>query len=163
MENVSDLQLGKAGEYLVCAELILKGYIAFPSEQGLPYDVVADSLGKLIRIQVKTTEKYRASPQRKYYSPSYLFQCRRCGKGGRRSYNDSDFDIMAFVCLQEKIIGYVPIYNVKQTMHFRTKDFVYKTKNDVGRYIEDFTFEKALNDLQNYSRGLLGSDENISR
>ena len=34
------LQIGKAGEYLVCADLILKGYIAFLSEQGLPYDVI---------------------------------------------------------------------------------------------------------------------------
>lgn len=28
---VDDLQAGKAGEYLVCADLILKGFIAYPS------------------------------------------------------------------------------------------------------------------------------------
>jgi hypothetical protein len=37
---LTDLQLGKAGEYLVCADLILKGHIAFPSEQGLSFEVV---------------------------------------------------------------------------------------------------------------------------
>ena len=37
---IGHLECGKAGEYLVCADLILKGYIAYPSEQGLPYDVV---------------------------------------------------------------------------------------------------------------------------
>ena len=43
MRVSSELQTGKEGEYLVCADLILKGLIAFPSEQGLPYDVVVDA------------------------------------------------------------------------------------------------------------------------
>ena len=38
-----DLQVGKAGEYLVCFDLIMKGFVAYPSEQGLPYDLVLDS------------------------------------------------------------------------------------------------------------------------
>ena len=33
MKDISDLQIGKAGEYIVCADLILKGFVAFPSEQ----------------------------------------------------------------------------------------------------------------------------------
>jgi len=37
---IDDMQVGKAGEYLVCADLISKGYVAYLSEQGLPYDVV---------------------------------------------------------------------------------------------------------------------------
>jgi hypothetical protein len=143
MENVSDLQLGKAGEYLVCAELILKGYIAFPSEQGLPYDIVADNKGNLIRIQVKTTEKYRATPQRKHHTPSYLFQCRRCGKGGCHSYKDTDIDIMAFVCLKDKLIGYMPIKNLPMTLHLRSRLHDYGGSKS-GRYIEDLTFEEAL-------------------
>ena len=42
MRISNELQKGKAGEYLVCADLILKGFVAFISEQGLPYDVVLD-------------------------------------------------------------------------------------------------------------------------
>jgi hypothetical protein len=148
MDNVSDLQLGKAGEYLVCADLILQGYIAFPSEQGLPYDVVADCNNRLIRIQVKTTENYRATPQRATYTPSYLFHCRRCGKEGRRSYNEKDFDVMAFVGLKYKIIGYLPLNKVKMTMQFRVKSFDYKKSKGNERYIEDLNFKKALNELQ---------------
>ena len=121
MKKINELQIGKAGEYLVCADLIMKGYIAFPSEQGLHYDVVVDSGGKLIRIQVKTTQEYRATPQRKHHTPSYLFQCRRCGKGGRQSYKDVDIDIMAFVCLKDKLIGYMPIKNLPMTLHLRSK------------------------------------------
>ena len=36
IRDSKQLQIGKAGEYLVCADLIMKGFIAFPSEQGLP-------------------------------------------------------------------------------------------------------------------------------
>ena len=38
IRDSKQLQIGKAGEYLVCADLIMKGFIAFPSEQGLSFD-----------------------------------------------------------------------------------------------------------------------------
>jgi hypothetical protein len=37
-----ELEMGKAAEHLVCADLLMKGYNAFLSAQGLPYDVVID-------------------------------------------------------------------------------------------------------------------------
>ena len=43
LDCMDDLQIGKAGEYLVCADLILRGFVAYPSEQGLPYDIVLDT------------------------------------------------------------------------------------------------------------------------
>ena len=39
-EGIPDLELGKAAEHLVVADLILSGYRAYLTEQGLPYDVV---------------------------------------------------------------------------------------------------------------------------
>jgi len=45
--------------------------------------------------------------------------------------------------LEEKLVGYLPITDVGQTMHFRSKKFEYKT-NEAGRYLEDFTFKKCL-------------------
>jgi hypothetical protein len=160
--KIPELQLGKAGEYLVCADLILKGYIAFPSEQGLSYDVVVDDKNTLIRIQVKTTQTYRAVGQRKNYCPSYLFNARRCGKGGRQSYENTDIDIMAFVCLEDNIIGYLPVHEVRQTLHFRVKKYQYKTKNLCGRYLEDLSIERAINGLQNNPRGLSGGNALLS-
>jgi hypothetical protein len=145
MEKINDLQLGKAGEYLVCADLILQGFIAFPSEQGLCFDVVVQHL-RLLRIQVKTTRTYKITPQRAKKSHSYLFNCRRCGKGGRKSYSNEDFDIMAFVCLDDRIIGYLPIDQVRQTMQFRTKKQIY-TSPKPGRYLEDYSFESAFDQL----------------
>ena len=49
MKVITDLQIGKAGEYLVCADLILNGYVAFLSEQGLPFDIVLDYNNKLYK------------------------------------------------------------------------------------------------------------------
>ncbi len=140
---MNDLQLGKAGEYLVCADLILRGYIAYPSEQGLHYDVVADVNGKLIRVQVKTTLTYRAIPQRKEYTPGYLFQIMRCGKGGKKRYTNKDVDVFALVSIKENAIGYLPIDKIKTTMCFRTKEFSYQT-NEKGRYLQDYPFEEAV-------------------
>ena len=117
MKQIQDLQIGVAGEHLVCADLIIKGHNAYLSDQGLPYDVIADINGKLYKIQVKTTSKYRAVPQRKKYTPAYLFWIKRCGKGGKKIYTERDYDFMALVALDKKIIGYLPFNNVKGTMH----------------------------------------------
>lgn len=122
-KKISDLQTGKAGEYLVCADLITQGYIAFPSEQGLPFDVVAEVNKKLIKIQVKTTRGIMAVPQRKKYTPSYFFNIKRMGKGGKKQYSENDVDIFALVALDRKIIGYLKSNQIKQSMVFRIKEF----------------------------------------
>ena len=118
MKEINDLQIGKAGEYLVCADLILKGYIAFPSEQGLHYDVVLSVGNKLYKVQVKTTRKPIPIPQRKKRTEKYTINIRRCGKGGRKSYEKGDVDIFAIVALDTKTIGYIKFDDVKQTMFF---------------------------------------------
>jgi hypothetical protein len=151
-KEINDLQIGKAGEYLVCADLIVKGYIAFPSEQGLPYDVVAEVNGKLIKIQVKTTRAEKNTPQRTQEVPTYGFNLRRCGKGGRRKYNNSDVDIVAFVALNNRKIGYLAIKDTPMSIFLRDRDFEDKYRKITnrgtpvkgGQYIDDFTFEKAI-------------------
>lgn len=123
MIKITDMQAGKAGEYMVCADIILMGHVAYLSEQALSYDVVADVDGRLIRIQVKTTRLPKAVPQRKTYTPAYIFHIRRMGKGGRRSYTDRDVDMFALVALDTRIIGYVSEKKVSQSMLFRIPDY----------------------------------------
>jgi len=118
MENINDLQIGKAGEYLVCADLILKGHIAFPSEQGLHYDVVLAVGNRLYKVQVKTTRGPQLVPQRINDTKKYCFNVRRCGNGGRKQYAIDDVDIFALVALDTKEIGYIKSNKVKQTMFF---------------------------------------------
>jgi len=136
MKQTNDLQIGIAGEHLVCADLIKKGYKAYLSDQGLSYDVIADIDGKLYKVQVKTTSKYRAIPQRKKYTPAYLFWIRRCGKGGKKTYTEGDFDFMALVALDKGIIGYLKPDLVRGTMHLNEKK------------LRGLTFEKLKKEMQ---------------
>ena len=62
----SDLMIGVAGEHLVCFDLITRGFTCFMTEQGLPYDVIADINGKLVKVQVP-------------FSPQYVPGCFRVG------------------------------------------------------------------------------------
>lgn len=122
MNEISDIRAGKAGEYLVCADLLLKGYTAFIAEQVLAYDVIVDLNGRMIRVQVKTTREPRSTGGRDL-TPAYFFNIRRMGKGGRKAYTNEDADIFALVALDRKLIGYVAEVDARQTMVFRIPDF----------------------------------------
>lgn len=123
--------IGRAGEYLVCADLLLQGYRAFLCDSGLPYDVIVENGNKLIRVQVKTTQKQM--PLTRSRNPSYLFHVRRMGKGGRKSYDNSEIDIVALVGLDKRIIGYIPISQTKQTICLRNKDYQGTYRGEEGK------------------------------
>ena len=107
MRISNELQKGKAGEYLVRADLILKGFVAFPSEQGLPYDVLLDTGNKLLRVQVKTTDGVRSIPQRNKESKAYIFNIKTHGR--HRDKINEDCDLFALVCLDTMKIGYITV------------------------------------------------------
>ena len=119
MRLSNELQIGKAGEYLVCADLIMKGFVAFPSEQGLPYDVLLDTGTKLLRIQVKTCERPRTLIQRKSETLSYQYNIKRHGKNGTARYGDNEIDIFALVALDTRSVGYLIDTEMKSTLNFR--------------------------------------------
>ena len=118
--DISDLACGKAGEYLVCADLILGGLVAFPSEQGLCFDVVVEIGQRLAKVQVKTTRTVRSIPQRREHQAGYLFQVKRMGKRGAKCYAPGTVDIFALVALDSREIAYLAARDVKQTMLFRS-------------------------------------------
>ena len=143
-KDIADLQVGKAGEHLVCADLIVKGYVAFLSEQGLGYDVIVDIDGRLLRIQVKSAMTHRPLPQRMKHTPSYLFYIKRTGKYGRKTYRESDIDIFALVALDINKIAYISVKKSKTSMNFRC---VPTKNNKKGKYFDNYSFELALQDL----------------
>ncbi len=116
---LSDMQAGKAGEYLVCHDLIMKGAIAYPSEQGLPYDVILDMNGWLKKIQVKTTQKPRTVPQRNKTTKAYIFNIKRHGKNNTKKYTDNDVDIFALVALDTMQVSYLENYDMPSTLNLR--------------------------------------------
>ena len=120
IRDSKQLQIGKAGEYLVCANLILKGFVAFPSEQGLPYDVLLDNGSKLLKVQVKTTEKPRLISQERINPiPVYSFSIKRAGKDGKTRYGLNEIDLFALVCLDTMQIGYITNKEMPTTINIR--------------------------------------------
>lgn len=148
---VTDLAAGTAAEHLVCADLLLQGYRAFLADQNCPYDVAVEYAGKLIRIQIKATRGPKAVPQRVGHFPAYMWHVRRAGKGGRRRYDGSEFDILALVALDVRRIAYLPPSKTKQTVHIRTHDNSASPLHGGkrGKVFSMFSFRQALGGLLN--------------
>ena len=92
--------IGTSAEHLVCADLISKGFPAFLTSPGFPYNIICDKNGILYRIQVKATEnpRRRSNYIRNNERPVYRFSAKR---------NYDYIDIMAFVALDTKEIVYM--------------------------------------------------------
>ena len=136
--------VGRAGEFLVCAELAIAGYECFLAEGRLPYDVIADVGGQIVRIQVKTTSGVKPCPQRKNYTPVYAFQARRVGKMQRKGYEPGQADLVAYVALDRRVIAFMPAEKIAQATTLRLREFeaIYACKT--GMFIEDFPLQAAL-------------------
>lgn len=128
----NELQIGKAGEYLACAELCMMGLIAFPSEQGLPYDILVDTGDKLLKCQVKSTSKPRAIPQRNMESYAYVFNVKRKGKGNIKRYTYNEVDIFALVCLDTKSVGFIKNKEMPDTINIRVDSLRGKYYDEKG-------------------------------
>ena len=143
IRDSKQLQIGKAGEYLVCADLILKGFVAFPSEQGLPYDVLLDTGEKLLKVQVKTTEKARLVKQINNPIPAYIFSIKRAGAKGQTRYEEKEIDLFALVCLDTMQIGYLTNKEMPTTINIRVDSLRGTYYDEKG--IQDFEKVKELN------------------
>lgn len=97
----------------------MMGLIAFPSEQGLPYDVMIDVDGRIYKCQVKTTLRPRIVPQRSKESKAYIFNVKRKGRGGLKRYSDDEIDVFALVCLDTRAVGYVLNRDMPDTVNLR--------------------------------------------
>lgn len=135
---VTDLAAGTAAEHLVCADLLLSGWRAFLADQNCPYDVAVDVGGHLVRIQVKSTRQQRSIPQRDIHIPAYMWHVRRAGKAGRRTYADGEFDLLALVALDIRLIAYMPPSKLRQTIHIRPPG------THTGKQFADYPFRRAI-------------------
>ena len=145
-----ELNIGTAGEHLVVVDLLLKNVPAFLTGQGMPYDVVADWKGRLLKIQVKTTIQKRLIKQRA--NPIYFFHIKRTGKDGKNNYKIGDFDIFALVALDIRTVFYLPFNSLikSSSICIRDRDIDYSGNRGGGRpsnlYYQDLTWEKYAKD-----------------
>ena len=151
MRISNELQKGKAGEYLVCADLILKGFIAFISEQGLPYDIILDTGKKLFKVQVKTTEIFRKVPQRNKDTLCYIFNIKRHGKIRQNIYSENEVDLFALVCLDTRKIMYLKNGEMPETINVRADELKGTYYDEVGIEVYQQAKELQENGLSSYS------------
>jgi hypothetical protein len=137
--------VGKAAEHLVCVDLLMKGYNAFLSDQGLPYDVVIDLGRQLVRVQVKGTAKPKNPMRGLRISDGYFFHARRAGRGRRRVYGDDEFDIYALVALDIYAVAYFARDEVdSQTICLRVPGVTYGPGGRLARHFEDGSLTRAI-------------------
>jgi len=144
---ISALPTGKAAEHMVCAHLIMMGYQAYLSDQGLPYDIVVDIDGRLIRVQVKSTVFAKNINTRgKTERIGYSFHVRRRGKSGGKRLTKQQCDIVAMLAFDIMKIAYLPIEEVAQTCQFMPPGYSFKGqhKRTRGTTIDNYPFDKAL-------------------
>lgn len=151
----AELQLGKAAEHLVVVDLLLKGYSAFLSDAGSPFDVVLLHNDCLLTIQVRATRLPKM--RRRAVTPSYHFGLRQ-GKGRHgKPHLDRGIDLYAFVTLDTRAIAYlrkeVLLRNGKliQCVEFREPGVIAqrtysrgKVRRYESRHITEFPIEQAL-------------------
>lgn len=160
-DNVSEraLEIGKAGEHLVCADLILQGYRAFLSDQGLPYDVIVDHGGKLYRIQVKSSLAPRnVNASGRNERVAYNWNVRRRGKNGSAALTNSDCDVVALVALDARVVAYLPISECWMTVQLRIVGAQVTTIGGPATFggdIGEYPFSDAISGDREYRRGSL--------
>jgi hypothetical protein len=154
-----ELEIGKAAEHLVCSDLILQGYRAFLSDQGLPYDVVVDHQNTLIRVQVRSTTKLFKGPKHK--TPVYRFQL-RSGKGARRRLTSDKFDVLACVALDMRKIAYLSTLEfssgklLKSILEFRSKKHPLPSRTYSTGTVRVYSSAKMMEDYGDF-KGVAGS------
>lgn len=151
-----ELMAGMAGECIVVADLLLQGYRAFFAGQHCPYDVVADVGSRLIRIQVKSVSAPRRG-RAKEIRPAYQWRAKRAGKKSQRVYASGEFDILACVALDLRLVAYIVEGKESQCLQVRVPGWEPPERNarghrwngygKRGREFCDYTFSTALGAL----------------
>lgn len=142
------LAIGRAAEYLVCADLLLAGFNCFPTDQGLAYDLILEATGRLWRIQVKACLGTR-NVNAKGINPrlAYSWNIRRRGKDGKgHRLSREHCDIIALVALDCRAIAYIPVDSHKATIQLSPPSSAVKAINGrIGhRAVDSYPIQDVL-------------------
>lgn len=143
-EISQQLNIGRIGQYLALVDLLLKGIEAFPTAEKMNYDIVAEVEGRLIKLQVKTTQKLKILA--KCNSPVYEFDLRTGGENNRKEYQKEEVNGFVFVVLDKKKVFYLP-YTNRTHICLRDKERVYAGK-ETALYWQDLTWENLLKSIK---------------
>ena len=119
MGYLSELHVGRAGEYLVAADLLRRGLDVVMAEQGSAYDLIADRSGSMLKVQVKSTKSPVNMPAEG--RQAYRFNLPSRGRRGTGRY-DGLVDLFALVGLDGGHIAYVPSKDMVKTLFLASED-----------------------------------------
>lgn len=139
MSNVASA-LGKAGEYLVTADLLARGCQVYKDvTDATVVDLLVLCEDKYFRIQVKTTTS------RDGVAGLPLFKKRRTKDGfNTTSYLAGNVDVMALVVMDRREIVYLACQDIDSKMNVSVRFDPPKNNQRNVRYAKDMTFEKAF-------------------
>jgi hypothetical protein len=140
-----EMEIGRAGEYLVLSDLLISGWVAYPTGQGVPYDIAVDIGRRIVRVQVKSTMMPKSAGSMNRKTPLYIFSTKRAGKEGKRKYAIEEFDILALVALDRRLIAYYSVWeNSRELIAIRVPGIFYQDCGVRSRHFEDARFDLAL-------------------
>lgn len=156
-DPIFSIELGKAAEYLVCADIILHGYRCYPSDQGLPYDLVIDVDGRLLRVQVKSASYAKnCNAKGRAERIAYTYNVRARGRSRKGRLSDRHCDLVAFVALDTRQIAYLALKDVGQTVQLAPSNHEFRGRFSRKRWsrIDSLPLGEALKRFDGGSDGV---------
>lgn len=144
------LEIGKAAEHLVVADLILQGYRCYLSDQGLPYDMIVDVSGHLIRVQCKACcFAKNVSSNGRAPRNAYSWNVRKRGKFKDKRLTGEHCDVVALVALDVRMIGYLRVEECGSTVQIAppgTPKIIGRSRTHCGLSspLDSFTFPLCI-------------------
>ena len=150
MSESKEINIGRAGEFIVMADLLMRGEKAFLTDQGANYDIIIERPNRFIRLQVKATLK-PGRMNRTYATSTYLFHAKRAGKGGKRNYATNEFEGFALVALDTRQVAYLVFDQIiTRTIILRDRRQSYKINaGHLAPYFDEFGFDAFIKNFTN--------------
>lgn len=141
LENTS--HIGDIGEAVAIAEFMKVGFIPLkPMSDNLPYDLVVDNKGQLLKIQVKTTQSIKESKMDFYTERKNSFSYQRT------QYLENEVDYIFLYCLENEFKGLISIQEVTSG---KTTIRLEKPKNNQVQGVKmakDYLFKDKIQQLK---------------
>lgn len=140
--NLMRLFRGSAAEHLVCADLLLRGYSASIAAHGMPYDVLVEVDGLVLRVEVKSSQ-FVKTVTRKHRSDVRVYEFsfgKSANERGYRRHAPGQFDLAAIVATDLRVIGYLPASLAKTSVHVAAPG----QERTCRRAWEELTLDAAL-------------------
>lgn len=145
----SKFQLGKAGEHLVCFDLLSKGFNVSMASETLPYDLLMDNGKRILKVQVKTTLSHKKTNQWRGVNDAYVFSIKRKGSSGLKKYGDNEVDLFAVVAIDSMQVGYIKNEDMPTTINIRVDELKGKYHDEKG-----FEFYSTIQKLKSEKKTL---------